>query len=64
MQGPVTRLNKHRIITTRRWNDNKVKDFIADSKQVPWSMVDLFDDINDMVLVWGSVWESLIKSSI
>ena len=60
MQDPVTRLNKHRIITTRHWNDNKVNDFIADLKQVPWSMADLFDDINDMC----SVLESSIKSSI
>ena len=59
-QGLVTRLNKHRIITTRYWNDNKVNDFVADLKQVPWSVVDYFDDINDMC----SVWESLIKSSV
>ena len=59
-QGPVNRLNKHRIITTRHWNDDKVNDFIADLKQVPWSVVDYFDDINDMC----SVWVSFIKSSI
>ena len=60
MQGPVTRLNEHRIIITRHWNGNKVNDFEADLKQVPWSLVDSFDDVDDMC----SAWESLMKSSI
>ncbi|XP_028405309.1 uncharacterized protein LOC114527813 [Dendronephthya gigantea] len=60
MQCPVTCANKHRIITTRPWNDNKVNDFIADLKQAPWSLVDSFHDVDDMC----TVWESLIKSLI
>ena len=60
MQGPATRLNEHRIIITRHWNGNKVNDFEADLKQVPWSLVDSFDDVDDMC----SAWDSLMQSSI
>ena len=60
MHGPATHSNKHRIITTRSWDDNKVNAFLADLKHAPWSLVDSFDNVDSMC----SVWESLMKSLV
>ena len=54
MRGPESRPAKHRIIETRMWNDKKVNDFITDLKQAPWSMIDGFDDVDDMCSAWES----------
>lgn len=60
MHGPATHQHKHRTTTTHSWNDKKVNDFIADLKQVPWSLIDSFADVDDMC----SARESLMKSLI
>ena len=60
IRGPVIRPTKHRIVETRSWNDNKVNDFIAELKQAPWSMIDSFDDVDDMCLTWELLKKSMI----
>jgi hypothetical protein len=60
MHSQTIHSKKHRITTTRPWDDNKVSAFLADLKHAPWSLVDLFDDLDSMC----SVWESLMKSLI
>ena len=58
--GFATRPNKHRTVTRALGTTKKINDFIADSKQAPWSLIDSFTDVDDMC----SAWESLMKSLI
>ena len=55
-----TRHIKHRIITTRSWSEGAVDSFRADLETAPWSVIDSFDNIDDMC----STWESLMRTII
>ena len=47
-----TRHIKHRIITTRSWSEDAVDSFLADLETAPWSVIDSFDNIDDMCSTW------------
>ena len=62
MNGPAICPHKHRILTTRTWNDESRKNFINDLKKTPWTFLEFFDDMEDMYSAWECLFKSLIDS--
>ena len=62
MNGPAICPHKHRILTTRTWNDESRKNFINDLKKTPWTFLEFFDDVEDMYSAWECLFKSLIDS--
>ena len=62
MNGPAICPHKHRILTTRTWNDESRKNFISDLKKTPWTFLEFFDDVEDMYSAWECLFKSLIDS--
>ena len=64
MNGPAICPHKHRILTTRTWNDESRKNFINDLKKTPWTFLEFFDDVEDMYSAWECLFKSLIDSHL
>ena len=47
---------KPRIIETRNYKDFDLTCFLADLKQLPWDLVELSDDPNEMLCVWKTLF--------
>ena len=62
--GPAICPHKHRILTTRTWNDESRKNFINDLKKTPWTFLEFFDDVEDMYSAWECLFKSLIDSHL
>ena len=48
IHSPGTHPKKHWIITMSSWKDKNLNDFNADLEQVPWILIDSFNDVDDM----------------
>ena len=61
VHGKAIRNNKHRIITTRSWDEVCIKNLVVGLQQAPWSVIETFDDANDMSSAWGLLMKSLFE---
>lgn len=47
--------SKHYMITYRSFKNFDEAKFIADLQAVPWEIIKLFDDVNDILEVWADL---------
>ncbi|CAB4043715.1 Hypothetical predicted protein, partial [Paramuricea clavata] len=61
MAFPGNNLEKHKIITTRSWNENNINNFVNELEQESWSVIDAFDD-DDMFFAWEREFKSIFDN--
>ena len=59
---PGSNLKKHKIITTRSWNENNINKFVNELEQVSWSVIDAFDDVDNMCFAWEREFKSIFDN--
>ena len=48
----LLRRHQHRVITSRRWNEEKVDSFQTDTKKIPWSDLNTPENIDKKLENW------------
>ena len=62
MAFPGSNLKKHMIITTRSWNENNINKFVNELEQVSWSVIDAFDDVDDVCFACEREFKSIFDN--
>lgn len=52
--------NSHQMITYRSFKNFDENAFVNDLHQIPWEVVDTFEDVNDMVQIWNSLFLEVV----
>ena len=52
----------HQMTTYRSFIDFDENAFVNDLHQIPWEIVDTFDDVNDMVQIWNSLFLEVVDN--
>lgn len=60
INGSNAQSQKHRVISTRRWDDASINSFLEDLHNTPWSVMESFSNIDDMCYTWQLQFQSQI----
>ena len=54
-------INSHRTITYRSFKHFEESNFLHELNQVPWEVVENFDDVNEMLSVWNTIFLEIVN---